>query len=142
LFLSGILGNATCIKFANKFGRKEILCNNFLLIGVMSGLYSFSYMFDHTFWLRVMILFVISFSIGFGILPMFWIVIADYLPVKAISKALILFNVLMFLAGYLFPLGMENIGLQGNFLVICFFQISSWLITKKIFVESKNKTQV
>ena len=99
-------------------------------------------MFDHTFWLRVMILFVISFSIGFGILPMFWIVIADYLPVKAISKALILFNVLMFLAGYLFPLGMESIGLRGNFLVICFFQISSWLITKKIFVESKNKTQV
>ena len=121
LFLCTIIGNIVCLYIANSYGRKIILSTSFLTLGILYLLFAVSYQLDNAFWFRVVVLNIASFVIGVGHQPFLWIVLADYLPVKAMSVALLLFHVLMFMVGILFPIGLESIGLSGMFYLLSFF---------------------
>ena len=140
LFLFTIIGNIVCLLIANSYGRKKVLGTSFLFLGILYSLFSISYISEDAFWFRVVILMLASFVIGVGPLPFLWLVLADYLPVKAMSIALLPFNVIIFLVGVLYPIGAASIGISGCFWVIAFFQFLSWVIFDRIFIESRGKS--
>jgi len=119
-FFAGIIGTAVCIKVADSYGRKTILNWSFSSLFILLLASGMSYNFAFGFWPRVVFLFMIGFIIGFGPMPFVWIVLADYMPAKAMGLGLIMLYTIMLYSGYIFPVGIQTIGMSNIFYILSF----------------------